>query len=231
MTKGFRELKEKLSPMNWGERIEYLWTNHKDTILIFAAMLAIVIYLASGMVNNRKNIWMGAILANVNLSEEGTAYISSQYYEKYAGQSGEQEVKLTNVRLDSLKNEDTMEMTYYTLTQTLSLLGEAEVDYLLTDKTALELYLSQNIYLDLRKIFSAELLSDLNDKLIKLKTVDDEGNVVAEYPVAIDISYLPFIQSCSDATGPVYFGVAANGPNQDKILDFWNHLNNWKPAA
>ncbi len=232
LSQSFQKLKNDLAPMSWAGRIEHIFTYYKETLVIAAVMLIIVIYLASRIIGGRTEILMGGLLANVELSEEGEAYISSQYFEKLEGNDRNQEVNLAKVRLDDLKNEATMEMTYYTLTQTIGMLTAQEIDYLMMDKTAMELYIAQETFLDLRKILPAEVLEAYEGKIIHLKTVDEEGKPVdAEYPIALDISELPFVQDCVKSKGPVYLGVAANAPNLDSFLDFWQYLNSWKDAA
>ncbi len=225
----FRAFKAKLAPMSWRQRLDYLWSYHKETIVIGTVMLVIVIYLISSLLANQKQMRMGGILANVDLSEPGKAYLSQGYLEHLEANPSRETVKLFAVELGDLQNEATMDQTYYGLTKTLAMLTDREIDYLLMDKDALELYMAQNVFLDLRKALPSDLLASWEDKLIKLKPVDENGDPLGEeYPVAVDISDLPFIKNCTDGQSPVYFGVASNSPNLESLKQFWDYLSAWE---
>ncbi len=228
--KGFAKLKETLAPMSWPDRIQYIWSYYKETILIVAALLVVVGYLFAGMISNRKEIVIGGIAANVEMTEEGMSYLTTDYFQKVGGQDRSQQIKLHPMSLYSLQNAEYMEMTYYNMTKAISMMTDREIDYLLLDKVALELFMSQDSFLDLRKVFSEDELAAFGDRLLKIKKVDDTGNVVSEeYPVAIDISSLPFVQECTTAKESVYFGIASNSANLEQVKDFWSYLTNWNP--
>ncbi len=226
--KGFAKLKDTLAPMSWPDRIQYIWSYYKETILIVAALLIVAGYLLAGMISNRKEIVIGGVVANVEMTEEGTAYITTDYFQKVGGKDRTQQIKLHPMSLYSLQNAEYMEMTYYNMTKALSMMTDREIDYLLVDKVALELFMSQEAFLDLREIFSEEELAAFGDRLIKIKKVDEAGNVVAEdYPIAINIGNLPFAQECSTVTGDVFFGIASNSANREQVKDFWFYLTAW----
>ncbi len=231
-TNSLQRVIEKLTPMSWPQRLEYIWSYHKETIVISAAMLVIAIYLLTSLIANQKQLMMGGLIANVHLSEAGKAYLSQEYLAHIQGNAESQKVELTTVELGDMKNAADLEYTYYSLTKSLSLITDRKIDYLLMDKTALEQYMAQGVFLDLREVLSAELVESMNDRLIKLKPVDENGKPAGgEYPVAIDISELPFIRSCTDGQTPVYFGVAANSPNLQTVKGFWDYLNAWEEVA
>ncbi len=227
----FQRFREKLAPMDWPQRLEYIWNYHKETIIISATMLVIVIYMLSALIANQKPMLMGGLLANVRLSEEGKAYLSQGYMEYREGNQKKETVDLFTVELGDLRDQATMEQTYYGLTKTIAMLTDSEVDYLLMDKTALELYMAQGVFLDLREVLPEELLHSMEDKLISLKPVDENGKPVGEaYPVGVDISHLPFIKTCTQGQSPVYLGVAANSPNLEEIALFWDYINAWEES-
>ncbi len=226
--KGFVKLKETLAPMSWSDRIQHIWSYYKETILIVVALMIVVGYLLAGMISNRKDIVIGGIVANVEMSDEGTLYLTTDYLREIDGKDRSQQVTLHPMRLYSLQNAEYMEMTYYNITKALAMMTDRQVDYLLVDKVALELFMSQEAFLDLREIFSEDELAAFNDKLIKIKKIDDAGNVIAEdYPVAINISSLPFVQNCTTSTGDVFFGIISNSANMEQVKQFWTYINNW----
>ncbi len=226
--KGLVKLKETLAPMSWPDRLQHIWSYYKETILIVVALMIVVGYLLAGMISNRKDIVIGGIVANVEMTDEGTLYLTTDYFREIDGKDRYQQVTLHPMSLYSLQNAEYMEMTYYNITKALAMMTDRQVDYLLVDKVALELFMSQEAFLDLREIFSENELAAFDNKLIKIKKIDDAENVIAEdYPVAINISSLPFVQNCTTSTGDVYFGVVSNSTNMEQVKQFWTYINNW----
>ncbi len=226
--KGFTKLKETLAPLSWADRIQYIWSYYKETILIVAALLVVGSAIISGMISNRKEIVIAGIAGNVELTDEGVSYVTDEYFKQVGGNKRSQRIHLHSMRLYGPQNVEYMEMNYYNMTKALSLMTDREADYLLVDKVALESFMAQDALLDLQAVFSEDELAALGDRLIKIKKVDEEGNLVAEeYPVAINISDLPFVQECTTATGDVFFSIASNSTNLEQVKKFWDYLNDW----
>lgn len=223
-------LKEDLAAMTWGQRIGHLWRNYKQTILIMIVVCITLFSLAANMLANRQKLLLGGLAANVRLSEDGTAYIETGYFEKLDGDEALEKIEIINASFGPIADQGNFEANYYALTQTIAMLTESEIDFLLMDKISLEAYLPHGILLDIRKVFSEEELAQMGDKVIRLTTVDDESGAIMDeaYPVAIGISDMPFIQDCVGTDTAVYFGIAANAPNLDTVRDFWDYLISWQ---
>lgn len=225
----FMRLKADLAPMSWSERIEHIWINYKETILIAVMIFVVAGSMLTNYLTNRKEILMGGIVVNVPLSEEGLSYIESEFFDTLGADSRGEEVSVLSTTITGLGDEANSERNYYIVTQTIAMMTNEEVDYLILDKTALEIYLAQDAFLDLRDVFDEEELAAFEDKLIKLTTVNEAGETIdTAFPVAIDISALPFIQGCADTEGSVYIGFVANAPNQERLYDFWTYLTVWQ---
>ncbi len=228
--KSIMRLKKDLAPMTWKQRFAHIWSNYKETILIVIVVSITLGSLAANMLKSRQKLLLGGLTANVYLSDAGLQYVESGYFEKLGGDKALEKVVLASTFFTPLTDEDNFEANYHALTRTIAMLTDSEIDYLLMDKVALEVYLSQGVFLDLREFFSEEELEGMGDKLIKLMTVNEEGSEVVDeaYPVAVDISDMPFIRDCVDTDKPVYFGVAANAPNLETLRDFWTYLDGWE---
>ena len=88
--------------------------------------------------------------------------------------------------------------------------------------------MTQDIYMDLRELFTKEQLTKIEDRLIYFQPADENEKPTEEkYPVAVDISGLPFFGEFCDLKEPIYFSAAANAPNIDDLKAFWDYLNAW----
>lgn len=228
--KAIMRLKKDLAPMTWRQRIDHIWSNYKETILIVIVVAITLGLIISNMLKDRHEMLLGGLTANVTLSDAGMEYVESAYFEKLGGNKATERVVLASTSFTSFTDELNFEANYYALTRTIAMLSDSEIDYLLMDKVALEAYLSQGVFLDLREFFSEDELEQMDEKLIKLMTVQDESSEVVEeaYPVAVNISDMPFIRDCVGTGKTVYFGIAANAPNLDTLRDFWTYLNDWE---
>lgn len=229
--KSIRRLKKDLAPMSWKERIEHIWINYWETILIAFILIVVVGSMLSNYLTNRKEILMGGIAVNVPLSEEGVTYLVTDYSDTFGVDSRDSEVELLQTSISKLDDTANYESNYYTITQTIAMMTDEEVDYLILDKTALEIYLAKDAFMDLREIFDDKALNAFGEKLIKLTKVNDAGETIdTAYPVAIEISSLPFIQDCAETEDSVYIGFVENSPNKERLNSFWNYLTNWKDS-
>ena len=231
LSKSWLKLKSTLTPMTWSQRVDHIWTYYKSTILIVVLFAFLIGYLLFGMLT-KKDILLGGVHANVELSETGRSYITSGFFEDQQGNPNKEEVSILDVMLTEIADDEYFEMNYYYLQAVLSRVGAQHVDYILADKVAMEIFMTQDIYMDLREFFAAEELTQLEDRLIYFLPVseNDESTVQEKYPIAVDVSDLPFFKSYSSAKGSVYFSVAVNTANHDGVKDLWTYLlTNWNP--
>ena len=225
----FAKLKADLLPMTWPKRIEHICTYYGYVIISVILVACVVGSLIINALGSNKQILMGGIYINVPMSDEGIAYIKTEYRNTINPTSKAEKVEVTPANITALTDAENADRNYYVLTQTIAMMTNQEVDYLIMDRTALEIYLSQEVFLDLNQVFTQEELFELGDKVITLSTTNDDGEIVHDaYPVAIEISHLQFIQDCTNSKKPVYIGFIANGVNSQRYHDFWEYLNAWQ---
>ena len=224
-------IKDKLTSMTWGQRVEYIWTYHKTTIVLSLIFLYLLNYLLIGKITS-KDILIGAIHANVELSENGRSFITSDFFEMQQGDPQKEDISILDVALTKIADDEYFEMNYYYLQVVLTQVGAQQVDYILADKIAMEIFMTQDIYMNLRDIFSADELANLEDRLIYLLPVDENGEstVDEKFPVAIDVSGMPFFAAHANSKEPIYFSVASNAPNTEAVIALWTYLTTWCPS-
>lgn len=225
--KWFTKTKEALAPMTWRERIDYLWTYYKTTAIITFIFVFLIGYMLFGMLTS-KEILLGGIHANVELTDAGISQITTEFFGQRGGNANKEEVSTLDVALTPIKDDEYFEMNYYYLQAVISRVGAQQVDYILADKIALRIFMTQDIYMDLRELFTKEQLAEMEERLIYFQPADENEKPTQEkYPVAVDISGLPFLVEFCDSKEPIYFSAAANAPNLEELKAFWDYLNTW----
>ena len=109
--------------------------------------------------------------------------------------------------------------------------SEQLLDYALLDKYAMEYYMGQDVYLDLREFFTAEELAALEaeKRLMYLQVQEEEGEEPGErFPVAVDISNIPFVKDMVTSEGPIYFILSGHIRDLDMCRNVWDRLNAWE---
>ena len=98
------------------------------------------------------------------------------------------------------------------------------------DKLALEFYLTQEVYGDLSTFFTQEQLEAMGDKVIYAQAEADEweDEEFAPYPVAVDVTDLPFFQDTAPQNNGIYFVLSGNQPDLNAVQAFWDHIHAWE---
>lgn len=223
--KWWQKTKEAMAPMTWRQRIDYLWTYYKTSTLIGMVFLVIVGYMVYGRLA-AKDVLLGGIHANLELSDAGYSHIEKDFFQLQNGNAGKEEVTILSMNLTPLKDDEYYEMNYYHLQAAVTRFGSQKVDYILSDKVALEIFMPQEMCLDLREFFTEAELTQMEDRLIYLVASkdDDDPELEERYPVAVDVSGLPFFEKYTENKGAIYFSVAANSPNREAVRAFWEYL-------
>ena len=216
----FKQLKIDLAPMTFSEKVDHIWTYNKELILIVAGTLFVVISLLVAFTQKPDVVFCG-FLANADLTEEGTSYLTSGYGE-VIGVTGKQEAQLLtgffNPEMTSAGDEN--ESTWV---QISALCQERELDYVISDKALINSMNLSELCMDLREFFSDEEFARLQDKILYLERQDG-----TKIPCAVNISDTKFYKDCVDYPVDLYICFLVNTQRVDRCHEFWDYLNNWK---
>ena len=217
---------ECLKPMTWRQRIDHIWSNFKHVILIVLISSIVVTGLLSNMLKPRKEMLMGGMCANVSLTEEGTRYLQDDLFAYYQGNAKKEEVQLyfRNYGDITISVE-----SYDTVSSIMAFVYGEKIDYFLMDQTAIKPLIAYECFMDLHQVFSQAELEQMKGKIQYGQQTDEQGNVVGDpIPMALDITDLPFVQSCVEQKKHVYLAFAVNSPNQDSLRQLWDYLLAWE---
>lgn len=223
----FKKLKTDLAHMTYKEKLEHIWTYYKWTIPVMLVVIMLVSILAASITNLSKVTVMGGISVNVELSDEGKAYLAADYKEYLGLTSKKQSVVLSETYIQNGANATNYTDNYYALMSLMALCANEEVDYLILDEEAFEVMLVQGAFLDLTKVYTQEELEAMGGLVTYFE--NSESNEVA--PIALEITNTAFIQDNANESGKVFFAYVANSPRVEQCKDLYRYLLNWKAAA
>lgn len=212
------QLKVDLKTMTFKEKVEHIWTNFKEWILIFTGIFVLLVAYIITLLTNPEPVLSGYLL-NVQLSETGRAYITEDYFASIGG-TKKQEVHLQSAAYVEDPTGQVIETNYATVNQMAGIIAAESMDFLLSNKYGMELGISMEVYLDLSEFLTEEEMTQWSDKLIYAQA---EGSEYA-YPVAVDITDTAFAKEHITGAKEVYLGFVANTPHMENCHTFWEFL-------
>lgn len=227
--KEWKKLGEDLKPMTWSQRLDHLWTYYKEWLIVVAL---VAMFLSAGFTvlkAQTQETLVSGMMVNISISQQGYDYLSADYLEKLGGIEGKQKAELDYTNFSSLEDPTSSEDNYNSMLILLARVSGGMLDYMILDKFAMEYYIVQDVYLDLRDFFTEEEMAELGDRLI---TARQEGETEA-WAVAVDITDLPFVQDniTVEENDRIYFALSGNTQRMDMCRDAWNYIHAWESKA
>lgn len=228
--KEIKRLGAEMKPMTFRQRVDHLWTYYKEYLWIVAFL---VVFLAAGLsiLNYQKyESLVSGMMVNISISQEGYDYLSVDYLEKLGGNPKTQMVELDYANFSSLEDPTSSEDNYNSMLLLVARVEGRLLDYMILDDFAMEYYIIQDVYLDLREFFTPEELEALGDRVI---TARAEGETDA-WAVAVDITDLPFTQDnirLKNEDDRVYFALSGSTQRLDMCRDAWEYINAWESKS
>lgn len=221
----FAQLKIDLKPMTFSQKVDHIWTYNKELILIVLGLSVLIIGLLVAFLQKPDVVFSG-YLVNAELTNKGASYLTSDYG-NVIGVSGKQEVQLQKGIYNPALTE-AGEQSSVTRVQITALCSDQSLDYIIADKTTMELMLMDGFCTDLSTFFTAEEFALLQDKM--LVGAQEDGTMIC---YAVNISDTKFYNDCVVDEAVVgrpelYICFVSNTKNIDRCHEFWNYLNSWK---
>lgn len=212
---------------NFGRKLSKFWAEHRFLVFLWAFTLILAVGVIFAVRGRGSEVCFGGLAVDVTVSEEGCRYLQQGYAARHGFDEGE--LPLTSMSLTAPDGVETGEVDYGGAIYAMLLASNREVDYFLLDETALRTMLPQQMFLDLRQVFSEKELAQLGDLVVRTLPVDenDVPTETGEYPVALNLVKLPFARECIAADEAIYLCFAAGSVRETLFADFWAYLNEW----
>lgn len=229
VTPTFKELAADLKPMTFGQKLDHLWSYYKEWLLI-ALLIAIVITIAvSSFINANKDYKFKGMMVNISMSQEGYRYMTDDFLAKIGTGDKNEAVVVDYTNFTDLADPTSTEDNYGASLLLIARVSGQMLDCALIDQLALEFYMTQDVYGDLRTFFTQEQLDTMGFQVIYAQPEDEWSEEEFEaYPVALEISQLQFFRDMAPKNDKIYFVLSGNQPDLEAVQAFWDHLNAWE---
>jgi len=216
----FQKLKQTLAPMTMRQRLDHLWTYYKGVlgVMVFLGLFAHIV--ATGIINANMETLISGLFINVDISFEGSTYVTDDYFAKLEGVEGEQLVAVSYSYFGELTSTQEVEYSYNAAMKTIAMVTGEQLDYIVTDDVGLDFYIGYDFFMDLREFFTAEEMKQWESDVIYFEPVGEEM-----YPVAIKLNDTAFAKKYLGANQKTcYLCFIANTPRPEQCRDFWEYL-------
>ena len=226
--KELQKLREEMKPMTFRQKADHLWTYYKQYVFVSLPILLVIVGLTtSAITNNTTKRVVTGIMVNITIDQEGYNYLSIDY-EDYLQLGKREKVKLEYTSFDDLHTNTNSEQSYYAAMGVIGEVAAEVLDYMILDGMGMQFYATQEVYGDLRTVFTDEELQyfDENNLLVYCQ---EEGQT-EKWPAAVKIDDLPFVKEYVRSDDSVFFAIAGSSKRYEAIRGIWDYLNAWQPA-
>lgn len=197
MKKWLRAEWEKLAPMTWKQRWEYIWEYYKLALIAAAVLIVFTVSMVRSSLYQQKKLLISGIFINTTTTEEGYAFVKEDYW-THCGADSETRSELIEVRNIAYNAEQPTAMDANAVMTVDAMIAVGDLDYIICDRTAAEFYGRQEYCHDL-----AQKLPAGNWNLLQTDTgftaIDLTGSrLEREYGLYAQPSYILFPVTAPD---------------------------------
>ena len=222
--KGWRKLAADLKPMSFSQKVDHLWTYYKEWLFVAFLLLVSVCAMITSIKNTSKDVMLNGMLVNISISQQGVDYLGVEYLDAMGGDPDKQKVELDYTNFESLADPTNAEDNYSKSMLLTARVTGGMLDYAIMDKLGLEFYLTQDVFRDLREFFTPAELAELEPYLIYAQVEGEQER----WPMAVDITHLPFVKDTMEQEEVVYFTLSGNVRSEDACRSIWEYINAWE---
>ena len=219
--KDFRQLRLDMKEMTFGQKVEHIWLNFKEYILVFLVCALTVGGFLYSVLRAEKEVLLCGTVINTEINAEGMNYISTDYFDFVGGNSKTQEVQVSSSYFKVKGSRQELDYSYNVFSRVTTMASANMLDYLISDELALSAFIQEEIYLDLNEIFSKTEMAEFaaQERLIYAQPEGGE-----KYPIAINLEGTAFAQKYLQSGGPYYISFITTSPRRNSFYGFWEYL-------
>ncbi|MGN0372929.1 MAG: hypothetical protein ACI4F3_08955 [Enterocloster sp.] len=204
--------REKLSRMNWKDKIWYVWEYYKFHILALFLGVCVLYVLVTAVYRQTFTVRLSmAIINDQALNDSSTDSFEESLHRELG--YGKKELIDISGNLYISSNKDEMSQFDIANQAKISALIATGLDIMITDRTAIEYYGAMNGFADLRELLPEELYSRLEDSILWVENENGE-----QIPAAISLEDTAFAAETGVALNPAYIGIIKNAPHKEDAL-------------
>ncbi len=223
---GFQRLRADMKPMTFKEKREHIWEYYKEWLIV-VFMIAIGLGVVfSAIAQQNKEVLVSGMMVNISIDQRGMNYLTTEYAQYLGATSKNQVAEMDYTSFGNLLDPQQGDL-YYNLSLVLPARVSGKLlDYMILDKSSMEFYIIQDVYMDLRDFFTEAELAQL-DAENRVIYAQQEGDFDRR-PIAVAITELPFIQEYVAPEDDIYFALSGSSPRPEMCRNVWNYLHAWE---
>lgn len=216
------QLKIDMKPMTFAQKVDHIWSNFKEYIIVFTLLAAAIIGYAVTLLT-AKDAALTCYTVNVALTEQGNAYICEDFLSTIGDPKKE---KIMVVYREYVENPSNLQIedNSSVMTQIAAMVDAQALDVVISDKIGMEVCLSLDIYLELTEILTEEELAAMEGKIVYGIPADSD----IAYPYALDITDTAFAKEYLKAKDKVFVGFVGNSEHMDNCRSLWELIKNYE---
>ncbi len=219
--------KEQWRQLHGRQKIQYVWDYYKFPIAVCLIFLYIIGYMIYGHFSQKDTLLYTALI-NVSVDEQLSAQLSDGFIEYTDTDASKNDIQLyTGLYLTDNPNNPNHEYAYASRMKILASIDGEELDVVLMNKEAFDLF-SQNEYLcNLEKLFRdsyPDVFKKVEPYLVtstEMPENNPEDN--PEYPTGLDMSQKGIFRQAG-FQDTVYLGIIKNSPRMDRAVEYIKYL-------
>lgn len=218
-----------LKPMTFKERVEYMWMYYKEYLVILFMVVIMGGMLINAAIYRSKEIMVTGMMINVEIEQQGVNYLTNEYMTHLGGTPEKNIIELDHTRISTIYDPGEAEAMYNMMMLLPARVTGGLLDYILLDQVALEHYIQQDIFMDLREVFTPEEMAqwEAEGRIIYGQHEDD----IEKIPYAIVITDIPFVKDNVEVENQIYFALAGSSPRPEMCRNAWEYINAWESKA
>ena len=217
----FQRLKNNMKDMTFGEKIAHLWEYYKWFAIVGVLLIATTVSVVCSVIENSRELVYGSVIVNLSVSDEGQTYLKENWFDTLGGDTKKQKIELDVVYIPNMDKPTFTETSTSNVTKIQAMITAGHIDYVLADAYAIHYLSSAKSFSPLEKVLPQEVIDRFAGKIV---TYEDDKQT---YPVAIDISDLPFVKKHVESSDKVYIAFPGNTGRTERNAAFLLYLMNW----
>lgn len=226
--RSFSKMIEIMKPMTFKQKVEHLWIYYKEWLLVIFFGIMLIGLMFTILNEQRKEVLVGGMMVNISIEQSAMNYMTTEYAQDLGATSKYQVATVDYTSFGDPLDPENGENSYYASMILPSRVSGGMLDYIILDKYAMEYYIAQEVYMDLREFFTEEEIAefDKEGRIIYARQEDEED----AWAVAVKITDIPFVKENIKADGDVYFALSGSSKKLDMCRNAWERITTWKPA-
>lgn len=216
-----------MKPLTWADRFDYIFSYYKELVFVVSIAVLVVSAVLFSALGDKQEVIFGGVFVNTDINMDGYSYLSDGVMELLDGDPETQKISLSSTYFEEVKELSQLDYSYNAAMKPIGMLEKGELDYMVMNESGMMFYMTQYALMDLRDIFTEAELEALEQQLIYIELEKEQ----VRYPVAIDVTKMPFFVDCVDVSEPMYFSFTGSKEQREQYRDFWEYLSAWEGTA